>query len=211
MSETTLPKIRLLLVDDHFVVRLGIATALSAAPDFEVVGQAGSGAQALELYLRLRPDVVLMDVVMPGQDGIDTGAAICAADPRARIIMLTVNVDGETAHRAVRAGAAGFLSKNVEPEELFEAVREVNRGRTYFPSIIRRRLEVRGQQPELTEREREVLALMVAGRSNKEIGSALHLAEPTVKYHVGGILRKLDAKDRTQAVIQAIARGIVKP
>lgn len=209
MPETKAP-IRLLLVDDHYVVRLGLAAALGTAEEFVVVGQAGGGREALERYANLRPDVVLMDVTMPGEDGIAATAAIRAAHPDARIIMITVNVDEETAHRAVQAGACGFLSKNVEPEELFEAIREVHAGGQYYPSAIGRRLAARAQRSEFTEREREVLALMVAGRSNKEIGSALHLAEPTVKYHVGGILRKLDAQDRTQAVIAALARGIVK-
>lgn len=203
-------RIRVLLVDDHYVVRLGIATALSTADEFEVVGQAGSAHEALERYRSLQPDIVLMDVSMPGDDGIAATNAIRAEFPQARIVMLTVNLEEETAHRAVQAGASGFLSKNVEPEDLFEAIREVHGGGQYFPSAIGRRLAARAQRAEFTDREREVLALMVAGRSNKEIGSTLHLAEPTVKYHVGGILRKLDAQDRTQAVIAALARGIVK-
>lgn len=210
MSENPKSTLRLLIVDDHFFVRMGLAESLNDEPDLEVVAEAGNLTEALDAGSRQRPDVVLMDLNLPDADGVETMAALRATDPDVRVIMLSVDEGEDDIHRAVQAGACGYLPKSIERDDLLEAIRTVGTGGTYFPARIATRLAERSRRPELTEREMQVLTLLVQGCSNKEAGSRLGVTEPTIKLHVGNILRKLEVLDRTQAVTAAIQRGLVR-
>jgi len=212
--------IRIVLVDDDAMVRTGLRLILSAAPDIEVVGEAADGSAASVVVRRERPDVVLLDVRMPGVDGL-TAARDLLADAAApwRVVMLTTFDLDEYVYAALAAGASGFLLKDVPPERLVAAVRQVHDGDVLLAPDITRRLVARYAQPRggpdplapLTDRERDVLALIARGLSNVEIASALHLGEATVKTHVGRILAKLDLRDRAQAVVAAYEAGLVRP
>jgi DNA-binding NarL/FixJ family response regulator len=212
--------IRVVLVDDDAMVRTGLRLILSAAPDIEVVGEAADGSAASVMVRRERPDVVLLDVRMPGVDGL-TAARDLLADAAApwRVVMLTTFDLDEYVYAALAAGASGFLLKDVPPERLVAAVRQVHDGDVLLAPDITRRLVARYAQPRggpdplapLTHRERDVLALIARGLSNVEIASALHLGEATVKTHVGRILAKLDLRDRAQAVVAAYEAGLVRP
>ena len=212
--------IRVVLVDDDAMVRTGLRLILSAAPDIEVVGEAADGSAASVVVRRERPDVVLLDVRMPGVDGL-TAARDLLADAAApwRVVMLTTFDLDEYVYAALAAGASGFLLKDVPPERLVAAVRQVHDGDVLLAPDITRRLVARYAQPRggpdplapLTHRERDVLALIARGLSNVEIASALHLGEATVKTHVGRILAKLDLRDRAQAVVAAYEAGLVRP
>jgi DNA-binding NarL/FixJ family response regulator len=200
---------RVMLVDDHFVVRMGLAGSVDAERDLEVVAECGSGEQAVEIYPAARPDVVVMDGRLPGMSGVEATSALRAAFPGARVVILS-NYDGEEdVYRAVQAGAVAYLSKTVERAELLTAIRRVAAGETYFPAAIAAKLAQRENRPELSPREMDVLRLIVSGASNKEIAKALGIAEITVKLHVSRVLEKLDVADRTQAATTAIQRGIV--
>jgi DNA-binding NarL/FixJ family response regulator len=210
MSKST-PKqtIRLLIVDDHFVVRLGLASALNLEPDMTVIAEAGDGPQAIEAYRKHQPDVVLMDYQLPGINGAEATQSIRAEFPEARIIVLSVFKAEEDVHRAVQAGASAYLPKSSEPEELMEAIRSVYKGATYFPAAIANVLAGRAKREPLSGREIEVLAMIVHGHSNKEISSGLGISENTVKFHTTRIFEKLGVLDRVQAATAAIERGIV--
>jgi len=202
--------IRLLIVDDHFFVRMGLVESLNDETDIVVVAEAGNYDEALAAYAKHRPSLVLMDLKLPARDGVEVSAAIREQDPEAKILMLSVDAGEDDIHRSVRAGAAGYLPKSIDREELIEAIRSVARGERYFPAQIARRLEARAQRPDLTEREMQVLELIVKGYSNKEAAAALNVTEPTIKQHAGHVFRKLGVLDRTQAVTAAIQRGIIK-
>jgi len=202
--------IRILIVDDHFFVRMGLAESLEDEPDLTVVAQAGNRADALTAYAEMKPAVVLMDLNLPDASGVDTLTAIRENDPEARVIMLSVDEGEDDIHRAVTAGARGYLHKSIERDDLLEAIRTVAAGETYFPARIAARLRDRQGRPDLTDREMQVLTLIVAGCSNKEAAAKLGVTEPTIKQYVGNILRKLDVLDRTQAVTAAIQRGLVR-
>lgn len=203
-------KIRVMLVDDHFIVRLGLAASLQEESDLEVVAEAGDGREAVELFRLHKPDVVVLDQRLPGLDGPEVMAAIRSEQHGARFVALSINDDEESIHRAVAAGAQAFLPKSVDRVELVEAVRSVHAGETYFPAAIMQRLSARNRRPELTSREQRVLELLVGGQSNKEIASTLGVAEITVKQHVSAILNKLGVADRTQAAMRALALGLVR-
>lgn len=204
------PKIRLLLVDDHLVVRIGLRSLLEMQPDLTVVAEAASSAAALAEFERHQPDLTLMDLRMPEMDGAQTTAAIRARFPDARILVLTTFDTDEDIFRALQAGARGYLLKNTDSEPLLKTIRAVHAGTYRLPPEVAARLAQRQAAPELSPRERDVLELIVKGRSNKEIGSALGVAENTVKNHVKVILDKLGVQDRTQAATTAIQRGIVR-
>jgi DNA-binding NarL/FixJ family response regulator len=201
-------KIRLLLVDDHPVLREGLANLLHREPDFEVVGQAGTGEEAVRIVRDCRPDVCLLDLSLPGMDGFETLARLRAARPAAQVLMLTSSESAFDADRALRDGASGFISKNIEHRGIAAAVRDVHRGATG----IRRGIEA-AQRPRdkglLTPRELEVLALMRKGLSNVEIGRQLGITERTVKGHVTEMLVKLGASDRASAVARGFELGIL--
>jgi DNA-binding NarL/FixJ family response regulator len=218
--------IGILLVDDQELLRLGFRMILEAQPDLEIVGEASGGAQAVALTASLSPDVVLMDVRMPGMDGIDATAAIVAASASSRVLILTTFDLDQYVYSGLRAGASGFLLKDSPPAQLIGAIRAVAAGDAVIaPSATRRLIEafsaalpdpaaarVRAAVlDELTEREREVLLLIASGRSNREIAEALFLSEGTVKIHVGRILAKLGLRDRVQAVVLAYETGLVIP
>ncbi|MGW5646744.1 response regulator [Saccharopolyspora sp. NPDC003752] len=214
--------VRVLLVDDQELMRMGFRMVLDAQDDLEVVGEAGNGEEAIGLAERLRPDVVLMDVRMPVLDGVEATRRIVAADSAKVLVMTTFDLD-EYALSALRNGASGFLLKDAPPESLVTAVRSVASGDAVVaPSVTKRLLDrflgERGGQLRdasvldvLTEREREVLVLVAKGLSNAEIAGALFLSEATVKTHLGRILSKLDVRDRVQAVVLAYETGLVKP
>jgi two-component system NarL family response regulator len=208
MSE---PKpIRILIADDHPVVRQGLAAMIGREPDMTVAGEAASGQEALRRFREQRPDVTLMDLRMPEMDGVDAIGAIRAEFPTARIVVLTTYDDDEDIYRGLRAGARAYLLKDAPPEELLDAIRAVHAGLKRIPPAVAARLAERVTYPELTDREMDVLSLIVAGRSNQQIAASLHIAEGTVKFHVNHLLSKLGVEDRTQAVTAALRRGLVR-
>jgi DNA-binding NarL/FixJ family response regulator len=208
-AATKTHKIRLLVVDDHFVVRLGLTSALNLEPDMQVVAEANDGQQALELYRKHKPDLVVMDYQLPQLNGAQATAAICREFPDARVIVLSVYKAEEDVHRAVQAGASAYLPKSSEPEELIEAIRTGHGGGRYFPAAIANVLAGRASRDPLSDREIEVLTMIVRGRSNKEIAGDLGISENTVKFHTTRIFEKLGVLDRVQAATAAIERGIV--
>jgi NarL family two-component system response regulator LiaR len=204
--------IRVLVADDHGVVREGLRSFLALQDDIEVVGEAGDGEEALEEVRRLAPDVALMDLVMPRMDGIEAIRHIRAESPQTRVIVLTSFVDEDKMLPAVRAGAAGYLLKDVEPQELVTAIRTVHGGAALLHPAVVAELVREATTPRddgLTEREREVLALIARGRANKAIAFELGVSEKTVKTHVSNILGKLNLTDRTQAALYAVREGLV--
>lgn len=205
--------IRILLVDDHSVVRQGLRMFLSLDPDLEVVGEAANGAEALRLAHELKPDVVLMDLLMPVMDGIAATAAIRQELPDTEVIALTSVLEDASVTGAVRAGAIGYLLKDTQAEELVRAIRAAANGQVQLaPEALARLMrEVRApESPEtLTERETDVLRLLAEGQSNKEIARSLHIGEKTVKTHVSSILSKLGVPSRTQAALYAVRIGLV--
>ena len=203
-------KIRILIVDDHFVVRMGLRALVTTEPDMEVVGEAADGNQAVQVFKECSPDLVLMDLRMPAKDGIAATAEIRRNHPEARVLMLTT-FDGDTdIHRAMQAGAQGYVLKNSTGEKLIPAVRAVAAGEKWIPKEIAARLAARKMFEELTPREVQVLQQMAKGLANKEIGDVLKITEHTVKDHLKNILGKLRAADRTEAVTVALQRGIIQ-
>jgi DNA-binding NarL/FixJ family response regulator len=216
--------VRVLVVDDQELVRAGFRMILDARPDLEVVAEAGDGAEAVALAARHAPDVVLMDVRMPGMNGVDATRQIVAARSQTRVIILTTFDLDEYVYGALRAGASGFLLKDVRPTELVEAIRVVARGDALLAASVTRRLLARfaRQNPSvplasptefdaLTDREREVLELVATGLSNAEIAARLVVTEATIKTHVSSVFRKLGLRDRVQAVVFAYDTGLVQP
>ncbi|QLE53177.1 response regulator transcription factor (plasmid) [Nostoc sp. C057] len=200
--------IRVLVVDDHPVVRQGLIGMLEEAPDIVIVGQGRNGHEAIAVFQQQQPDVTLMDLRMPDMGGVQAITVICNEFPNARIIVLTTYDTDEEIYRGLRAGAKGYLLKDSEPEELLTAIRTVTRGQQYIPLNVAAKLVQRMTAPELSDRELEVLQLVGQGMSNQEISTALNISESTVKTHINRILSKLDVKDRTQAAIIALKRGI---
>ena len=202
--------IRVLIADDHPALREGLSALLERQADLQVVAMAADGQEAVTLVRTHQPDVVLMDLRMPCLEGADAVTAICGEWPEARIIILTTYDGDEDIYRALRAGAKGYLLKDAPCEELFTAIRQVHRGQKYIMSQVAQKLTDRFQSSELTDRELEVLQLLVQGNSNRDISEVLCVAEGTVKFHVRNILDKLGAGDRTQAVTIALKRGLAR-
>jgi DNA-binding NarL/FixJ family response regulator len=205
-------RIRILVVDDHPIVRSGITSVLASQPDFDVVGEAGNGQEAVAAASRLEPDLVLMDLRMPVRSGVDASAAILAVRPSTRIVVLTTYASDGEVLRAIEAGAVGYLLKDVPHEELFRALRAVARGERYLAPVVTERLMARWQQPPrltLTDRELDVLRCVVRGDGNKQIAAALGIAEPTVKAHLVHIFEKLSVENRTAAARVARERGLI--
>ncbi|MFJ8729377.1 response regulator [Streptomyces bauhiniae] len=207
--------IRVLLVDDHQVVRRGLRTFLEVQDDIEVVGEAADGAAGVARAEELRPAVILMDVLMPGTDGIDALRRLRELGNPARVLIVTSFTERRTVVPALRAGAAGYVYKDVDPDALAAAIRSVHAGHVVLQSEVADALLAQegsnsgqGRGGSLTEREREVLGLIADGRSNREIARALVLSEKTVKTHVSNILMKLDLADRTQAALWAVRHGV---
>ena len=201
--------IKLLVVEDHHIVRQGLIALLNTVPDMQVVAEASDGNTGVDLFRKHRPDVTLMDLRLPGLGGAEAVAKIRSEHPAARIIVLTTFDGDEDIYRALQAGARGYLLKGMFGEELLDAIRAVHAGKTRIPPLVAERLAGRMSTSALTSRELEVLELIVAGQSNKEIGGHLTISEATVKTHINNILSKLGVTDRTQAATTAIQRGIV--
>lgn len=204
-----MPPLKLLLVDDHFVVRSGLTASLALEDDLSVVAEADNGEQALETYLTTQPDVVLMDLQLPTQSGIEATRQIITADPNARVLIFSTFARDEEIIRALRAGALGYLQKSASRPDLLKAIHDVAAGKQSLPSDLAKRINERLAGPEITPRELEILTLITQGRANKEIAAELSIAEDTVKQHVSRILQKLQVSDRAQATAEAIRLGIV--
>src|SRR5215218_10932153 len=202
-------KIRIVVVDDQAVVRQGFVALINTVADMEVIAEGTDGRQAVELYRKLRPDVLLTDLRMPTMSGVEAIAAIRREFPSARVIVLTTFDGDEDIYRSLQAGAQGYLLKDMFFEELEDAIRTVHAGRRRIPGVVAERLAGRMTGSDLTARELEVLERIVRGMSNKEIASALGISEATVKSHINNVLSKLGASDRTQAATKALQRGII--
>jgi DNA-binding NarL/FixJ family response regulator len=203
-------KIGVMVVDDHPLMRVGIGAIINARKDMSVIAQAGTGEEALELYRRHKPDIVLMDLRLPGgMSGVEAITAIRSIEPNARFIVVTTYDGDEDIHRALEAGAQGYVIKGMPYQTLVDALLRVHSGGRFLPPPVARALASRVPDSELSAREREVLQLMVGGNSNKEIAGVLGITEATVKSHVSTILQRLDVDDRTQAVVTALQRGLV--
>jgi DNA-binding NarL/FixJ family response regulator len=204
-------EITVVLVDDHRVVTRSLKAYLESFPDLRVVGAAASGEELLQHVDAWQPDVIVQDLLLPGGiDGIETTRRVLARRPSVRVVALTASTDEARMMAVLRAGAAGYIRKDAEPETLLAAIRAVARGRTYVDPYLARRVAEDGVSPDdLTDREREVLRHLALGESNKAIGEVLCVSEETVKTHVGHILGKLGVENRAQAVVQALKRGLV--
>jgi DNA-binding NarL/FixJ family response regulator len=203
-------KIRVLCVDDHPVVREGIAAIINLQPDMMLAGAAASGGEALERFFELRPDVALVDLQLPDMSGFDLIKKIKDKSPNARIIVLSSHEGDVDIQRALEAGAQGYVAKGIVREELLETIRSVHAGKRRLPAAVAQKLAEHMADEPISPRELEVLALMAAGKRNKEIASELSIAEDTVKMHVRNILSKLQVNDRTEAVTSALRRGIIR-
>ncbi len=211
--------ITVILVDDHSMVRMGLKAYFSTLPDIQVIGEASSGQEAVKLVAQHAPDVVLMDLIMPGMDGVEATRQVKKASPRTQIIVLTSYHEDEHIFPAIRAGALSYVLKDIDPDDLADAIRKARAGEAVLNPRVAARLvkEMRGSRPdttnpftELTDRELDVLREIAAGKSNQEIAQALVISEKTVKSHVTNILDKLHLADRTQAAVYAWREGVVR-
>jgi DNA-binding NarL/FixJ family response regulator len=202
--------IRILIADDHYIVRMGLIAMINSEPDMEVVAEATDGAQAVSLFAKRNPDVALMDLRMPVKTGIEATSEICKRDSAARILMLTALDGDEDIHKALEAGAAGYVLKDSTEDKLIPAIRAVASGQRWISQEVANRLTSRRLFEELTPRELEVLRELVKGLANKQIADVLNITENTTKWYLKSILAKLRVADRTQAVAVAIQRGIIR-
>ena len=200
--------IRVLIADDHPIVRNGLVRMIELTDGMEVVAEAATGTEAVELFRQHQPDVTLMDLRMPELNGVEAIAAIRQEFPNSRIAILTTYDTDEDIFRGLQAGARGYLLKDSKMVELLDAVRKVHAGQKYIPPAVGAKLAERISRPQLSDREREVLQLMTEGRTNQNISNALCISESTVKFHINNIFSKLGVSDRTQAVLMAIKRGV---
>jgi DNA-binding NarL/FixJ family response regulator len=202
--------IRIFSVDDHPLLREGISALVNNQPDMTVAGEASNGAEAVQLFKQLQPDVTLLDLRLPDMSGIDILIAIRTEFPEARIIMLTTFEGDVEIHRALQAGARGYLLKNMPPSELLDVIRQVHAGKKRIPPAIASQLAEHMSDETLTEREIEVLRAVAGGNKNRDIANKLFISEETVKVHIKHIMEKLGAADRTQAVTIGVRRGIIQ-
>lgn len=200
--------IKVMVVDDHQLVRVGIATVVNQQPDMTIAAEADGGPRVLELYRQHRPDVVLMDLRLHGDSGARLTAAIRAEFPQARVLVISNYEGDEDIHQALAAGAMGYLFKSVVEDELIDAIREVNAGRTYLPKGVTARLQEKNGVP-LTRREHDLIELLGKGLSNRELGQVLGVSEDTVKTHLKNLFRKLEVSDRAEAVREGLRRGFI--
>jgi DNA-binding NarL/FixJ family response regulator len=203
-------RIRILIADDHFIVRMGLVALVNTEPDMEVVAEATDGAEAVELFGKCNPDLVLMDLRMPVKDGIEATAEIRRTRSDARVLMLTTFDGDAEIHRALKAGARGYVLKSARQDKLIPALRAVAAGQQWIPKEVASRLAHGKRREVLTPREVEVLQLLASGLANKELGARLDISEHTVKDHLKSIFGKLQVADRTGAVTVAIQRGIIQ-
>lgn len=204
------PPIRIMVIDDHPALRAGITALLSSQSDMEVVAEGGGGREAIELYCKLLPDIVLMDLRLPDLSGVEAILAIRAKFPEARVIVVTTYDSDEDIYRAVQSGAKSYLLKDRPKEEFFATIRGVHAGETILPSEVVERLSQRMRRPDLSEREMEVLRLISKGHSNKSVADQLRITEDTVKFRLKALFWKLGVHDRTAAVVTAMKLGIVE-
>jgi two-component system NarL family response regulator len=209
MNAPQLGRIRVILADDHPVVRDGLAAIVNQQADMEVVGEAGDGEEALALFQALKPDVMVLDLRMPKRDGVGVMEHLIQSDPAARVLIMTTYDGDEDIFRSLSHGARGYILKDAPRQEILTAIRAVNEDRTYTSSTVASKALMRMGKPSLTQREIDVLQLVAEGRSNKDIARRLDITEGTAKTHVKGILTKLDAISRTEAVAVAHRRGLV--
>jgi DNA-binding NarL/FixJ family response regulator len=202
-------QIRVLLIEDHFLARMALHSVLSNHPQILIVGEASDGEAGIEMYRSLRPDVVVLDLRLPRVSGFDVILQVRRDFPNARIVILSNLHGSEDIYRAVRGGAMGYLTKDASGEELLNAIQTVDRGLRYLPHVALDRMAERMPSVDLTPRETEVLVCITQGRSNREIAEELGIAEKTVRIHVSAVLDKMGARDRTQATIYALQRGLV--
>jgi DNA-binding NarL/FixJ family response regulator len=203
-------KLKIMIVDDHYLVRVGLTSIISLEQDMMVCAEAQSGEQAVGFYASRRPDVTLMDVRLPGMSGIAATEAIRAEFPDAKVIVISTYISDEEVYAALKVGAMAYLVKSVAREELIQAIRKAAAGRRHVPADLAARLADRMSRATLSMRELDVLRLLVGGKRNREIASALDITEGTVKLHVSSILGKLGAVDRTEAVTVALQRGLIQ-
>jgi DNA-binding NarL/FixJ family response regulator len=205
----TTEKIKVMVVDDHPLMRVGVASIINARPDMTVVAQTGTGEEAVALFPQHRPDITLMDLRLPKMSGVDSIRAIRARWPGARFVVLTTYEGDEDIHRALEAGAKGYVIKGMPYQTLIDSLLRVHSGGRFLPPPVARALASRMPDSELSSREQEVLRRLVDGMTNKEIANLLGITEATVKCHVSTILMRLNVSDRTQAVVTALQRGLV--
>jgi two-component system, NarL family, response regulator len=206
---TAVKPTRILVVDDHFMVRMGLSSSLNAEEDMEVIAETGSGEDSVNAYRQHRPNLVLMDVRLPKMTGAEAVAAIMREFPDAAILMLSTHSGEEDIYRSLRAGARGYILKSAMREELLRAIRQVRDGKRYLDPVVAPLLAEHLTHRPLTGRELEVLQMVAKGMGNKEIAGSLNIAEVTVKLHVSHVLEKLNVKDRTEAATAALKRGIL--
>ena len=204
------PAVRILVVDDHFIVRMGLIALINTEPDLAVIGETDDGDQAIALFEKLKPDLVLMDVRMPRRSGTEATRHIRQMAPAARVLMLSAFDGDADIHTALEAGAHGYVLKSATGEDLIPAIRAVAAGKRWIPREVATRLKSRNSYEELTAREIDVLNQLARGLANKEIADALKISEYTTKDHLKSILAKLRVADRTQAVTAALSRGIIR-
>jgi DNA-binding NarL/FixJ family response regulator len=209
MIMNSVEKIKVMVVDDHPLMRVGVASIVNARTDMTVAAQAGSGEESVTLFFKHKPDVTLMDLRLPGMTGVDAIHTIRSTHPKARFVVLTTYEGDADIHRALEAGAQGYVIKGMPYQTLVDAIRRVHAGGCFLPPPVARALASRMPDSELSAREQEVLRLLASGKSNKDIASLLGIAEATVKCHVSAILLRLDVSDRTQAVVTALQRGLI--
>jgi two-component system NarL family response regulator len=202
--------LRILVADDHLVYRMGIRSLVGNEPGMKVVGEATDGTSAIDLYRKLQPDVMLLDLRMPQKSGVDVVQAVCAEFPGARILVVTSYQTEEEIYQVLRAGALGYILKDMGREMLIEAIQSVQAGVRWVSPTIQRQFAERSSRETLTAREVEVMRLLAKGLTNREIATVFKIAESTVKNHVNSLLAKLDVSDRTEAVTLCLVRGIVK-
>ena len=202
--------IRLLVADDHPIVRQGLVAILNAQPDMTVIAEANNGQEVIEQFRLYQPDVAILDLQMPNVGGVEAIATIRAEFPNAAIIMFSIYETDEDIYQGLRAGAKAYLLKDTPCPEILEVIRAVSEGQRYVPADIGTKLAARMERPNLSDREFEVLSLMAKGKNNKAIASDLNITENTVKFHVTNVMLKLGASDRTHAVVNALRQGIIK-
>lgn len=202
--------IRLLIVDDHVMIRLGLTTLMCDEPDISVVGEACCGSEAIALFDALQPDVTIMDGILPDSHGVEITRQILEKHPHARIIIVSINESAEDIHRAMEAGAAGYITKSQSQDVIIRAIRSVATGSTYLEPELVRRLSARAATNSLSKREIDVLRLVAAGLVNKEIGTQLGLSENTIKTHLARIMLKLEVHDRTSLAMRALSLGLLR-